>query len=57
LPAGILNFVLNGTIELFYDNRIFSEYKEVLCRKKFGFDAELVDVLLGFMVNSFFEVL
>jgi putative PIN family toxin of toxin-antitoxin system len=52
LPANILNLVLSGTIELFYDNRIFSEYQEVLSRKKFGFDIELVNVLLDFIAHE-----
>jgi putative PIN family toxin of toxin-antitoxin system len=52
LPAGILSLVLTGTIELSYDNRIFSEYKEVLHRNKFGFDAELIDTLLDFITHE-----
>jgi uncharacterized protein len=47
--ATILNLLLNGKITLLYDNRILTEYKEVLRRKKFGFSGELIEPLLEFL--------
>jgi putative PIN family toxin of toxin-antitoxin system len=52
LPAEILNFVLDGTLTIVYDNRILSEYKDVLHRKKFAFDAELIHILLDFFIQK-----
>lgn len=40
LPGRIVMMVASGEIELCYDGRIISEYKEVLSRPKFGFKKE-----------------
>jgi putative PIN family toxin of toxin-antitoxin system len=52
LPAGILNLVLEGTVSIVYDNRILSEYRDVLHRKKFAFDVELIRILMDFIIHE-----
>ncbi len=42
----VLKLILNGKIKLGIDNRIISEYREVLLRKKFSFEKESVDYIL-----------
>ena len=49
VPAQIVNLVLNGRITIQYDSRILQEYKEVLRRKKFGFDEGLITPLLDYV--------
>lgn len=46
IPANILNLILNEDITLCYDDRIISEYRNVLKREKFGLDHESVDILI-----------
>jgi len=48
-PAKILSMVLNGDIKILYDDRIIFEYEDVLSRKKFGFDAEMVNDLIDYI--------
>jgi uncharacterized protein len=48
-PGRILNALLSGTITVLYDDRILSEYREVLLRPVFGFQRSDVDVLLDFI--------
>jgi len=45
-PARIVMMAASGGLELCYDGRILSEYREVLSRPKFGFEKEDVDDLL-----------
>jgi putative PIN family toxin of toxin-antitoxin system len=45
--ATILRLVTDGTIQLAYDLRLLSEYRDVLNRSKFNFDKENVEVFLG----------
>ena len=52
IPGEILSLVLTKKVTLCYDNKIFSEYKEVLTRSKFDFDIELVTDFLEFIKNS-----
>lgn len=47
--ARILDMVISGDINLLYDDRILSEYREVLLREKFGFKEYDVDVLLEYI--------
>jgi putative PIN family toxin of toxin-antitoxin system len=49
VPAVIISLILARKITLCYDNRIYSEYVEVLRRTKFNFDNILVDGFLGFI--------
>jgi predicted nucleic acid-binding protein len=48
-PGRILNDVLSGTITVLHDDRILSEYREVLLRSAFGFRRSDVDVLIDFV--------
>lgn len=47
-PAAVLRTVLAGVATICFDERILSEYRGVLARRKFGFDAERVAFVLGF---------
>ena len=51
-PGEILSRVLTKKLILCYDNKIFSEYTEVLTRSKFGFDLELINDFLEFVRSS-----
>jgi uncharacterized protein len=52
VPAKIINLILNEELTLLYDNRILSEYKNVLNRKKFKFEREIIDALLDYIKNE-----
>ena len=45
-PAEIIRLLLTGSLKLFYDSRIISEYSEVLNRSKFQFDKENVSIFV-----------
>lgn len=47
--ARILDMVISGNINLLYDDRILSGYREVLLREKFGFKENDVDTLLEYI--------
>ncbi len=47
--ARILDMVITGDLKLLYDDRILTEYREVLLRKKFGFAENDVDTLLEYI--------
>lgn len=49
MPTKILNLILNERLTVLYDNRIMSEYIEVLSRKKFNFSHEMVEPLIDFI--------
>ena len=49
LPAKILNLVLNGAVALIYDNRVLSEYINVLHREKFNINKELLNFVVDFI--------
>ncbi len=51
-PALIISLLVNGKVKLLYDNRIISEYIEVLHRKKFGFKQEWIEALIDFIQNE-----
>lgn len=42
----ILNLLFDNKINIFYSDEILNEYKDVLHRDKFGFDATLVDKVI-----------
>lgn len=47
-PPGVLvGFAASGDLTLCYDARILAEYREVLLRPKFGFDARAVEDFLA----------
>jgi uncharacterized protein len=48
-PAGILNLVIDSSVIVVLDTRIFEEYSEVLRREKFGFPSEAVREILAFI--------
>jgi putative PIN family toxin of toxin-antitoxin system len=48
-PGRILSALLPGTIVMLYDERILSEYREVLVRPAFGLSRSDVEVLLEFV--------
>ena len=47
--AEIIRMTAAGAIELLYDARIISEYREVLFRPKFSFEKSSVDILMEFI--------
>lgn len=49
VPATVLRCVLAGRVSICFDERILSEYRRVLVRSKFGFDATQVAILLEFL--------
>ncbi|GHT56966.1 PIN domain-containing protein [Spirochaetia bacterium] len=49
IPGEILSLVLSEKIILCYDNKIISEYTDVLTRSKFNFNKELVNDFLEFV--------
>jgi putative PIN family toxin of toxin-antitoxin system len=51
-PGEILSLVLAKKITVCYDNRIFSEYWEVLRKSKFDFNIILVDEFLNFIKEN-----
>ena len=51
-PAKVLAIILNGKVTILFDNRIIFEYKEVLSRKDFGFNAETVNDLIDFFKHE-----
>ena len=52
LPGEIVSLVLTKKIIVCYDNKILSEYTEVLTRSKFNFNIELVNDFLEFIKNN-----
>ncbi|MCK9631732.1 MAG: PIN domain-containing protein [Methanoregula sp.] len=48
-PAGVLNLVINSSVILVLDTRIFDEYADVLRRKKFAFPEDAVQEILMFI--------
>lgn len=47
--ARIIDMVLGGELHILYDDRVLSEYREVLLRPKFSFKEKDVDSLLAFI--------
>lgn len=45
-PAAVLRCILAGSVLVCFDERILSEYRGVLARPKFGFEATRVAVLV-----------
>ena len=48
-PAQALQLILAGKVDLCVDARILTEYRDVLARPKFGFDADAVADLMEFI--------
>jgi putative PIN family toxin of toxin-antitoxin system len=51
-PGRIVNALLSETIIVLHDDRILSEYREVLLRPTFGFPRADVEVLLDFVESA-----
>lgn len=51
-PGRIVNALLSEAITVLHDDRILSEYREVLLRPTFGFSSSDVEVLLDFVESS-----
>lgn len=51
-PAEVLRMVSAGELQLCFDARILSEYREVLLRPKFQFAEDKIDALLDQIENS-----
>ena len=51
-PAAVLRALLTERVSLCFDERIVSEYRDVLTRPKFSFDRALVDELIGFLESA-----
>jgi uncharacterized protein len=51
-PAAILGLFINGKIRLVIDNRILTEYADVLYRKKFQFRPEWIEPLIDYIRNE-----
>jgi putative PIN family toxin of toxin-antitoxin system len=52
IPGEIISLLLSKKIIICYDNKIFSEYVEVLKKSKFNFDNILVDEFLDFVKDN-----
>jgi len=48
-PARILDLVINGSVIIVLDGRIFSEYADVLRRDKFSFPKDAVNEIIAFI--------
>jgi uncharacterized protein len=48
-PGSILSAVLNKSVNVLFDDRILTEYREVLQRPKFQFPDDYIETLLEFM--------
>ena len=47
--SAILDNVLNGNIEIYYNENIISEYKEVLSRRKFAISKNQISAIISFI--------
>ncbi|MCL2412458.1 MAG: putative toxin-antitoxin system toxin component, PIN family [Treponema sp.] len=52
IPGKILNLVLNGNVNIVYDNNILSEYIDVLGRDYLRINKELVNIVLDFIAKD-----
>ncbi len=48
-PAAVLRALLTERVRLCFDERILSEYRDVLTRENFSFDREFVEELIAFL--------
>jgi putative PIN family toxin of toxin-antitoxin system len=48
-PGRVLDLVIGSSLQTAFDDRILAEYRSVLMRAKFGFEARAVDDLLTFV--------
>jgi putative PIN family toxin of toxin-antitoxin system len=48
-PGRILDFILAGSVQIAYDDRLIGEYADVLSRPKFGFEPTRIRTLLNYL--------
>ncbi len=48
-PGRILDFILAGSVQIAYDDRLIGEYADVLSRPKFGFEPARIRTLLNYL--------
>ncbi len=48
-PGRLLDLILTGEVQLACDDRILAEYRQVLARKRFGFDQTAIADLLTYL--------
>jgi uncharacterized protein len=46
IPASLISLAMHGTVQLYLSPAVLQEYRAVLCRPKFGFQSEAVQVFL-----------
>lgn len=51
-PGRVVDAILSETVTVLYDDRIVSEYHDVLSRPVFGFPRSDVETLLNFVVTA-----
>lgn len=51
-PGAIVRLIAGGHLQVVYDARILSEYREVLHRPLFGFNPHDVDALIDYLKDS-----
>ena len=52
-PAGrIIDLLLNGDLTPCFDDRVVAEYRDVLLRARFGFDAAHIDAVLDYVESE-----
>jgi putative PIN family toxin of toxin-antitoxin system len=52
IPGEIISLLLAKKITICYDNKMFSEYTEVLKKSKFNFNSTLIDEFLDFIKDN-----
>lgn len=52
IPTKVLKAVTEEKLVLLYNDEIIDEYREVLLRKKFNFDPELIETVLNTIVTD-----
>ncbi len=50
--GAILRLLVKGTVQIAYDGRVMTEYREVLKREKFNFSCRAVEDLLDLLSND-----
>ena len=51
-PAAVLRALLTERVSLCFDERIVSEYRDVLTRAEVSFDRDVVEELVGFLESA-----
>jgi len=51
-PAQVLQLLLSGKVRLCYDGRVLAEYRQVLARPAFGFEAKLTEAVVEYLEHA-----